>query len=96
MAEDQGRQRGEGDGHDGREHVATAELPLADPQINPPPSVTSSTPRTKTASTPAADKKPGYYSRDLKDLPRHERRRIELEIRKGRKPGESSDCSHDI
>ena len=95
MAEDQGRQRGESDG---REHVATAEL-LADPQINPPPSATSSSHRTKTDSTPAADKKSGYYSgrgyRNLKDLPRHERRRIEREIRKGRKPGESWDCSHD-
>ena len=80
MAEDQGRQRAE---NDGREHVATAELPLADP----------SNPCTKTASAPAAGKKLGYYSgrgyRDLKDLPRHERRRIEREIRKGRKPGES-------
>ena len=85
MAEDQGRQ------DDGRVHVATAELPLTDPQINPPPSATSSSPRTKTANTPAANKKPGYYSRDLKDLPRHERRRIEREIRKGRKPGESWD-----
>ena len=86
MEEDQGRQRGEGDG---REHVAMAELPLADPRINPPPSATSSSPRAKTASTPAADKKPGYYSRYLKDLPRHKRRRIEREIQKGRKPGES-------
>ena len=92
MAEDQGRQRGE---DDGRGHVATAEVPLGDPRINPPPSATSSSPRTKTASTPAADKKLGYYSRYLKDLPRHERRRIEREIRKGRKPGESWDCSHD-
>jgi hypothetical protein len=47
MAEDQARQRGE---NDGREHVATAT-----PQINPPPSATS-------ASPPAADQKPGYYS----------------------------------
>ena len=92
MAEDQGRQRGE---DDERGHVATTELPLGDSQINPPPSATSSSPRAKTASTPAADKKPGYYSRYLKDLPRHERRRIEREIRKGRKPGESGDCSHD-
>ena len=92
MAEDQGRQRGE---DDGREHVATAELRLADLQINRPPSATSSSPRAKTASTPAADKKPGYYSRYLKDLPRHERRRIEREIRKRSKAGESWDCSHD-
>ena len=70
MAEDidQGRQRGE---DDGREHVATAEL-LSDPQINPPPSATSSSPDTKTASsTPAAHRKPGYHSGyyDLKELP---------------------------
>ena len=87
MAEDQGRQRGE---DDGREQL------LGDPQVNPPPSATSSSPRTKTARTPAADKRSNYYSGrgycDLKDLPRHERRR---EIRKRRKPGESWDCSHD-
>ena len=82
MAEDQGRQRGEADG---REHVAEV---LGDPQINPLPSATSTSPRTKTASA-AAGKKPGYYSgrRYLKELPRHERRRIEREIRKRRKPG---------
>ena len=82
MAEDEGRQSGE---DDGGKHVATAELPLADP----------SSLRTKTASAPAAGRKSGYYSgrgyRDLKDLPRHERRRIEREIQKGRKPGESWD-----
>ena len=88
MAEDQSGQRGVLD--DGREHVATAEL-LADPQMNPPPNATSSSSRAKTTSTLAADKKSGYY---LKDLPRHERRRIEREIQKGRKPGESWDCSH--
>jgi hypothetical protein len=88
MAENHGRQRGK---DDGREHVATAEL-LGDPQINPPPSAILSSPSTKTASAPAADKKPGYYSRYLKDLPRHERRRIEREIRKRRKPGESWSC----
>ena len=73
-----------------------AELPLGDPQINLPPSEISSS---QTPSVPTTDKKSGYYSgrgyRDLKDLPRHERRRIEREIRKGRKPGESCDCSHD-
>ena len=85
MAEDQGRQRGEADG---REHVTEV---LGDPQISSLPSATSTSPRTKTASA-ATSKKPGYYSGRgyLKDLPRHERRRIEREIRKRRKPGESS------
>ena len=88
MAEDQGKQRGE---DDGRENVA-AEV-LSDPQIlTTLPSTTPSSPstRTKTASAPsAAGKKPGYYSKDLEKLPRHDRRRIEREIRKRRKPGES-------
>ena len=87
MAEDQDKQRGEGDG---RENVA-AEV-LSDPQIATLPSTTpsSSSTRTKTASAPSATgEKPSYYSKDLEKLPRHDRRRIEREIRKRRKPGES-------
>ena len=88
MAEDPGKQRGE---EDGRENVA-AEV-LSDPQITTLPSTTpssSSSTRTKTASAPfTTGEKPNYYSKDLEKLPRHDRRRIEREIRKRRKPGES-------
>ena len=88
MAEDQGKQRGE---KDGRENVA-AEV-LNDPQITTLPSTTpssSSTTRSKTGSAPSATgEKPSYYSKDLEKLPRHDRRRIEREIRERRKPGES-------
>ena len=88
------KQQGEGDG---RENVA--DEVLSDPQIltTLPSTVTpsSSSTRTKTASAPsAARKKPGYYSKDLEKLPRHDRRRIEREIRKRRKPGESYTSVH--
>ena len=90
MAEDQGRQRGEDD----RTELATARvLTLGDPQVSPvnSPIVASTSARTRSAS--ASDgKKPGYYSGRgyLKELPRPERRRIEREIRKRRKPGEET------
>ena len=90
MAEDQGKRRGK---DDGREYVAAKML--GDPQIlTTLPSITpsSSSTRSKTASAPSATgKMPSYhqYSKDLERLPRHDRRRIEREIRKRRKPGES-------
>ena len=89
MAEDQGKQRGE---DDGKENVA--DKMLGNPQIlttlpSTTPSSSSTRDRTKTASAPsAAGKKPSYYSKDLEKLPQHDRRRIEREIRKRRKPGE--------
>ena len=88
MAEDQGRQRGEDD----RTELATARvLTLGDPQVSPvdSPIVASTSARTRTASASGV-KKPDYYSKRLKDLPRRERRRIEREIRKRRKPGEET------
>ena len=87
MADDPDKQRGE---DDGRENVAAGVL--SDPQITALPSTTpsSSSTCTNTTSAPsAASKKPNYYSKDLEKLPRHDRRRIEREIRKRRKPGES-------
>ena len=87
MAEDQGRQRGEDD----RTELATARmLTLGDPHASPVNSPIEAS-RTRTAHA-SGGKKPGYYSGRgyLKELPRPERRRIEREIRKRRKPGEET------
>lgn len=53
-------------------------------------------PQARPADSFSASKKPGYYSGRgyLKELPRTQRRRIEREIRKGRKPGEETNFDY--